>query len=138
MWAGGGGAGFGSSDAARTLLVGACCFFSNENGRRQRCDDDRAERRVAKFGDGTIVMMVVGRRRGRGFGRLRRLAGPFAIHGEDDTLFVRQGLAESDATRRAVIWLDYPGRPKVAPGRRTRLFVFVALINTKGKTRVAV
>ena len=107
----------GSSDA-RTLLAGAWCFFSKENGRRQRCDDDRAERRVSKFSNGPIVVMVLGRRRGRGFGRLRRLAWPFAIHGEYDTLFVRQGLAESDATRRVVIILDEPGRSARAEGRR--------------------
>ena len=87
MWAGRGRGGIRSSDT-RTLLACACCFFSDEYCRRQRGHDERAERGVATVGDGPIVVMMLGRRRGRGSGRLRRLAGPFAGHGEDDALAV--------------------------------------------------
>ena len=80
MWAGGGGAGFGvirCADASRQRTLLLLGHALSEDGRRERGDDDRAERRIAKVGDGPIVVMVVGRRRGRG--HRRRGARPFAI-----------------------------------------------------------
>ena len=71
--------------------------------------------------------MVMGRRRGRWLGRLRRLAGPLSIDGEHDAVPARQIYTGSNGAGRAVARVDVTGRLLVAKWRWTRISVFGAI-----------